>query len=177
MIKNTHERIIHAQVSEVGSLIDGLASRDDALWPATNWPPMRFDRPLRVGAVGGHGPIRYFIESYEPSRSITFRFTAPKGFIGTHGLAVEEIAPNVVRLRHVLTMRVKGLARLSWPLAFRWLHDALVEDALDRAEAHFASKPLNKNRWSLWVRLLRRLMSPRKAVVAARKDGMATARK
>jgi hypothetical protein len=31
-------------------LIDGLAGEQDRLWPWRAWPPMRFDRPLGVGA-------------------------------------------------------------------------------------------------------------------------------
>ena len=120
---------------------------------------MRFDRPLAVGAIGGHGPIRYVVEEYEPGRRISFRFTAPRGFVGTHGFDVEEAAPHVSRVRHELVMRLEGWARLAWPLAFRWLHDALVEDALDCAEASCAAPVVKKSKWSLWVRALRRAAS------------------
>jgi hypothetical protein len=159
MIVNTHERIIQAPRTTVGGLIDRLASRDDALWPKDRWPPIKFDRPIGVGAQGGHGPIRYFVEAYEPGRLIRFRFNAPRGFEGTHGLEVEETEAGAVRLRHVLRMRVRGFARLSWPLAFRWLHNALIEDALDCAESFAASAPVQRRTWSLWVRFLRRLLS------------------
>ena len=39
-----------------GRLLDGLSAADDRLWPKDRWPAMRFDRPLKVGARGGHGP-------------------------------------------------------------------------------------------------------------------------
>jgi hypothetical protein len=45
--------------------------------------------------------------------------------------------------------------RFGWPLAVRWLHDALIEDALDRAETATAARPVPARRWSPWVRLLR----------------------
>jgi hypothetical protein len=115
---------------------------------------MRFDRPLGVGAVGGHGPIRYVIEEYQPGRLIRFRFTGPAGFLGTHRFEVEEVAPGQVRLRHVLEMRVVGRARLTWPLVYWPLHDALIEDALDRAEASTGRLPPPR-RWPVRVRLLR----------------------
>lgn len=84
-ILNVHERELQASPDRVGALIDSLAFRDDALWPKHAWPRMEFDRPLSVGARGGHGPIRYFVEEYVPGESIKFRFTGPKGFNGFHG--------------------------------------------------------------------------------------------
>ena len=56
------------------------------------------------------------------------------------------------RLEHRLCMRLSGVALLSWPLMFRWLHDAL-----DRAEATINSQPLQERCWSLWVGFLRRV--------------------
>ncbi len=162
MVNNVHERLFntHLTIAMAGELIDRLGEgRNDALWPAGYWPPIRFDRPLGVGAVGGHGPIRYFVEAYEPGRSIRFRFTAPRGFVGTHVFDVRSVAPETVQFRHALTMRLEGMARLSWPLIYRWLHDALIEDALDCAEANCTSQPVKKRHWSLWVRLLRHLTS------------------
>lgn len=172
MVKNVHERVIAAPLEMVGGLLDRLASREDALWPRENWPPMRFDKPLAVGARGGHGPVGYFVEAYEPGRSVRFRFDAPRGFNGTHRFDVEELTPQTARLKHTLEMRLEGAARVSWPLFFRPLHDALVEDALDCAErfcASGASKDcqaqvgnFEKRRWSLAVRLLRRLTTARR---------------
>jgi hypothetical protein len=49
--------------------------------------------------VGGHGPVRYCVEEYEPGRSIRFRFI---GSEGGHGLDLEEEAPRAVRLRRLL---------------------------------------------------------------------------
>ena len=157
MVTNIHERMIHAPLSKVGGMVDKLASREDVLWPAERWPAMRLDRPLGVGASGGHGFVRYNVEAYEQGHYIRFRFSAPRGFIGTHEFVIEETAPDVVRLRHVMKMRLEGVARLTWPLAIRWLHDALVEDALDRAEAAAANAQAKLREWARWVKLLRRV--------------------
>ncbi|QBD77454.1 SRPBCC family protein [Ktedonosporobacter rubrisoli] len=157
MVRNIHTRDLCSSLLEVGQLIDGLASEQDRLWPHESWPAMHFDRPLSVGAVGGHGPLRYTVESYKPGTSICFRFTAPDGFEGTHGFDVSEVRPGLVRLQHTLCMRLKRGACISWPFIYRWLHDALIEDALDRAEAAVTSSSVHRHSWSLWVRLLRRL--------------------
>ncbi len=89
MVTNIHARLLDAPAGEIGTLIDGLGSADDRLWPHDRWPPMHFDRPLSVGAIGGHGPIRYVVESYRPGHSVQFRFTRPKGFLGYHRFEVE----------------------------------------------------------------------------------------
>jgi hypothetical protein len=153
-VRNVHEREFSLPLANVGSLIDSLASSNDRLWPKDKWPPMRFDRALGVGAVGGHGPIRYAIEEYRPGQLILFRFLAPRGFDGTHGYeAAEQQGLSV--LRHVLVMHATGLAILSWPLLFRPLHDALIEDSLDRATVSLGNAPRNLAHWSTSVRVLR----------------------
>lgn len=157
-IRNVHERILPRPAAKVGPLLDGLSSAGDRLWPGGAWPPMRFDAPLGVGARGGHGPIRYEVERYEPGRSVRFRFRAPRGFRGFHGFEVLERRNGSCVLRHTLEMDVVGSARLSWPLVYRPLHDALLEDVLARAQAQLGLTP-EVRRWSLWVRGLRAALS------------------
>jgi hypothetical protein len=105
-VVNVHERVLNASMTEIGKLIDDLASADDKLWPHDRWPAMKFDRPLSVEAVGGHGPIRYMVESYQPGQRIQFRFTRPKGFLGSHRFEVEKVEGEKAKLRHIIEMRV-----------------------------------------------------------------------
>ena len=79
-----HSRRTTAPVDVIGSLIDTLASPDDRLWPRRAWPAMRFDRPLGIGADGGHAFVRYHVAEYRPGRRIAFRLTGPRGLTGTH---------------------------------------------------------------------------------------------
>ena len=60
-VLNIHEREIDATYEQVGALIDSLSSEEDCLWPNHSWPRMKFDRPLGIGADGGHirGQISY----------------------------------------------------------------------------------------------------------------------
>lgn len=153
-VKNVHQRTIAAPLAEVGGLLDRLGSRDDPLWPCDRWPAMRLDPGLEVGAFGGHGPIRYSVEEYSPGRSVRFRFSEPRGFDGCHGFEIEEAGPGAVRVRHFIEMKTSGWARLSWPLVFRPLHDALLEDALDRAQSRCGAK-VEERRWSARVRAIR----------------------
>jgi hypothetical protein len=147
MTSNVHER---ALPPGAGALIDTLSGPDDRLWPHAHWPAQRFDRPLGVGAVGGHGPIRYRVGEYEPSRRIRFEFLGPTGF---HGYHEYEALPS--GLRHTLVLRTRGRARLTWPLVYRPLHDALIEDSLYVAARSLGVVDAVRPQWSVWVRTLR----------------------
>lgn len=159
---NIHERRLPASAERVGALIDTLASREDALWPRHCWPRMALDRPLGVGASGGHGPIGYVVDDYQPGRAIRFRFTRPKGFNGWHGLDIADDDGDGVILRHTLCMTTHGMAVASWAIVFRPLHDALLKDALATAEASLGRTP-KLTPWSAWVRSLRWIASAGKA--------------
>jgi len=159
---NIHERELDANLEQVGLLIDSLSSKDDRLWPNHSWPCMKFDRPLSIGADGGHGPIGYFVEEYELGQSIKFRFTNPKGFNGFHRYEVVRSTQQSVLLRHTIEMTLHGSARLTWPLIIRPLHDALLEDALATAQASLGMIP-QMQAWSPWVKFLRLAMSGGKA--------------
>lgn len=157
-VVNIHERVYPAEPEALGALLDTLSSRGDRLWPIGAWPKMVFDRPLQVGATGGHGPIGYLVEAYQPGRSVWFAFLRPAGFSGGHGLEIEPLGDGRSLLRHRLEMTTSGSALVSWPLAFRPLHDALVEDALTRVETELGLPPTVR-RWSPWVCVLRWLLS------------------
>jgi len=163
-VRNVHERRMNTSLAEAGKLLDSLSSATDNLWPHETWPPMRFDKPLQPGATGGHGPVRYFVKSCEPGKNVYFEFTAPTGFNGFHGFELEEVDANCTVLRHVLEMNARGPALFTWPLVFRPLHDALLEDSLDKAEENLGFTPAGAS-WSAWVKFLRwtlrKIQSPR----------------
>jgi len=119
---------------------------------------MAFDKPLGVGAKGGHGPIRYVVEEYQPGRQVMFRFTGPKGFHGTHSYAVIDNEGGC-ELRHTIDMRTSGSAVVTWPLIFRPLHDALLEDSLDKVEADLSGLEWHGRKWPFWVRVLRKILA------------------
>jgi hypothetical protein len=156
-VRNVHQRFFPVPPERLAPLLDSLSSRNDLLWPFEQWPRMRFDRPLGVGASGGHGPIRYDVERYEPGQRVVFRFRAPRGYDGMHALVVEP-TDGGANLRHEVEMRTHGPASLTWPLVFRPLHDALAEDALDKAERALLGAVRRPARWTWQVRLLRSLL-------------------
>ncbi|MFJ1549410.1 SRPBCC family protein [Streptomyces sp. NPDC088246] len=156
-VYNVHERLLVRKESEVGTLIDTLAGTDDKLWAREQWPPMEFDRPLAAGAVGGHGPIRYTVTAYVPSTWVRLTFSGPRGFHGFHEYTVLAVDEEHTLLRHTLAMNARGPARLTWPLIWRPLHDACLEDSLDRAELVCTGTVARPAHWGRYVRLLRNL--------------------
>ncbi|MBB6121257.1 SRPBCC family protein [Nocardiopsis algeriensis] len=167
-VRNAHERLLPAPPERVGELLDGLASDGDRLWPRDDWPAMRLDKPLGAGARGGHGPVRYTVEEYEPGRRVRFRFRSPRGFDGHHEFAVRP-GPGGAVLSHLITMRLRGSAMLLWSLFFRPLHDALLEECLDRAERALTGTVRTPARRSPHVRFLRRLAAAAGAGAARRR--------
>lgn len=165
MVLNVHERVLPVPVDEAGSLLDRLGGENDPLWPAPAWGSMRLDGPLGVGAAAEHGssrsPIRYRVTAHRSERLVEFTFAPGMGIDGTHTFLVEPVDDLQCVLRHELRARLSGRMLLGWPLAVRWMHDAVLEDLLDRAEIALGVGPARPARWSPWVRLLWRLGSLR----------------
>lgn len=157
MVVNIHERAYEAPVSEVAALVATLSSKDDRFWPYECWPRMRFDRGLVPGASGGHGPVRYRVERVDLASKIVFRFTGPAGLDGGHAFTITSASDALTTLRHEIRLHPRGSARLTWPLFFRPMHDALIEETFDKVGRELGSPPENPHRRSAWVRLLRRV--------------------
>ncbi|MFD9908682.1 DUF2867 domain-containing protein [Streptomyces sp. NPDC059063] len=155
VVRNVHERVIPVPADVVGALIDRLSAPDDPLFPTPAWPAMTLDRPLGVGATGGHGPVRYRVAAYEPGRRVRFDFTDPGG--GFHELTVEPLGERRCRVRHVLVTEPKGRERLLWPTVIRPVHDTMVEELFDNVERAATGDCASPVRWTPRVRLLNRL--------------------
>lgn len=154
-MRNEHSRRLAAPPAEAGALLALLGGAHDRLWPADDWMPMTLDRPLGVGARGGHADIRYAVTAYQPGRRVEFTFVPPTSLVGWHAFEVDAAPDGSAVLRHVLEAEPRGTYRLLLPLAVRWIHDAVLEDLLDRAEIAVGTVPARAARWSPWVRLLR----------------------
>ena len=157
---NIHKREIQQSKAEIAKLFRTLSTDNDLMLATDKWPPMKLDNGLSVGSKGGHGPIRYSVADYQPEKSITFQFDLT-GFNGFHRFSINELEPNKTEISHIIDMKTTGLATLKWALAIRWLHDAYIEDAFDKVENHFTAEKKNSE-WSLWVKLLRKILKPKK---------------
>ena len=154
---NVHKRRLLTSPEDAWRLIANLGSKHEILWPH-HWAPIRFDRPLGLGAVGGHGFVGYYVEEYSPPEVIRCRFTAPKSVEGYHEFRIIPELGSVV-LRHTMRMRTRGLFTWLWLAAIRPMHDALLEDAMDRASTYSSGHEFHSP-WSLWVSFLRWISGP-----------------
>jgi len=164
MVHNVHERALPAPAAEVGRLLDRIGAADDPLWPA-GWAPARFDRPLAVGADGGHGVVRYHVTGYQPGRSVELTFHPVTGLIGKHTLEVEDRGPHACVLRHRLDARPVGRMRLLWPAIVRVCHDTVLEHLLDNAERAVTGTVATPVRYPWRARLAVSLERPRPRAV------------
>ncbi len=154
-ITNIHKRIINQPKDKISELFDTLSSKSDQLWPNEKWPPMIFKKGLLEGAVGGHGPIKYSIQKYLPGNIIEFQFIKPDGFNGIHKFQITEIDSEKAEIKHTIKMTLSGKGILTWYFAIKWLHDALLEDCLDKVENHFSHEQ-KSTKWNFWVCILRK---------------------
>ncbi|RFU84725.1 DUF2867 domain-containing protein [Streptomyces triticagri] len=164
LIHNVHEREISAPAAAAGALLDRLSADDDPIFPVPAWAPMRFDRPLGVGAVGGHGPVTYEVTEYEPGRRIRFDGTPP--WDGYHELTIEPLGDGRCRVRHVLEMEFSGSRRLAWAVGIRPVHDTMIEELFDNIERVTTGSVTDPVRHSARVRLLRAAVWARPETVA-----------
>ena len=159
MVHNVHRREYATSAERLGSILETLASDNDLLWPHRTWAPMILSDGLNPGSAGGHGPVRYKVEAHEPFRMVCFRFTGPHGWDGTHSFHIDAVEDGRARLTHVIDMKLHGAALVTWSLMFRPLHDALMEDALDRVARELDPAARPHTRHSTWVKFLRRMLA------------------
>ncbi len=156
-VVNIHKRVINHPKEKVSELLETLSTKDDRIWPYEKWPAMKFNKGLVEGSKGGRGPIRYSIEKYIPNKFIQFRFIKPTGFRGIHKFEIIGLEKGTTELTHTIDMDVAGKGLLIWIFAIRSLHNALLEDALNKVENQFLNEKRKVN-WSIWVKFLRKIL-------------------
>ena len=154
-ISNVHTREIAVPTAVVGQILDTLGSADDRLWATDIWvaDPVVFDRPLGVGADGGHGSIRYSVAEYEPGRRIVFAFPPDGGLSGTHRFELEGLGPDRCALTHRLEAETSRWMRPIVPVLIAW-HDAMVETAMDRAELEATGTLRRRTHIPRWLQIV-----------------------
>lgn len=153
-VLDIHKRTISLPKDKLVDLLKTLSTKNDRIWPYEKWPAMRFKGGIQVDAKGGHGPVRYSVEKYNPEEIIQFRFSQPSGFNGIHKFEVNELTKEKTEIIHTIDMNTTVKGSLIWMLAVRYTHHALMEDGFDKLQNGF-SKDQKSSEWSIWVRILR----------------------
>jgi hypothetical protein len=154
-VHNVHARRIAATPAQVGALLDTLGSSDDRFWPHENWPAIKLDRALQVGAVGGHGTEPYEVVLFAPAKHVRFEFRGGHRH-GFHEFTLQDSGDGHSLLRHTTQAQVPFSikAALFWYALIRPLHNALLEDLLDKVESQ-VGRLESPQVWSVAVRWLR----------------------
>ncbi|WP_027077993.1 hypothetical protein [Maribacter antarcticus] len=160
-VLNIHKRTINQPKSKVTELLKTLSTENDRIWPKKEWPEMKFNDGIQVGAKGGHGPIRYSVEKYIPSEIIQFRFLKPNGFNGIHKFEINELTNEKTEIKHTIDMITQGKGTLIWTFAIRSLHNALIEDGFDKLENNFSDNR-KSTEWNIWVKFLRKQIAKKR---------------
>lgn len=150
-VLNMHERALPASREQVGALLDRL----ETWWPRDRWPALRPEPALEVGATSRRGPIREHIVERVPGERLVFQIDAPRGLDARHTFEVVPNGDTHTVLRHTVEGEANGKMALGWPVAIGPLHDATLEDLLDRAEAELDGRSRPARPFSPRVRLLR----------------------
>lgn len=160
-ILNVHKRIINQPLNTVADLLSTMSTSSDKVWPTENWPRMTFDDGIKVGAKGGHGPIKYDVEIYDPNKLIQFRFTQPRGFNGIHRFDLRNISNHQTEIKHTIDVKASLIGTFQWVFYIKWLHNALIKDGFNKLENHFSGSK-KSTEWNWWVKFLRALLTKKK---------------
>ncbi|MDK9708258.1 MAG: hypothetical protein OEL83_14535 [Desulforhopalus sp.] len=163
-ITNIHQRKYQQPPSVLSEILATLSSKNDRLWPHELWPPMVLNNGLKLHSSGGHGPIGYYVSDHDPGKSVEFTFTKPEGFAGTHSFELIAIGDEKTLLRHTIDMDLSPKGMITWYVAIKWLHDALLEDCLDKVHNQVAQNEV-RSRHNLWVTILRKVLKRRRKTV------------
>jgi hypothetical protein len=160
-VLNIHKRTLNQSKSKVVEILKTLSTENDRIWPKEKWPEMKFKDGIQIGAIGGHGPIRYTVEKYKPSEIIQFRFSKPYGFNGIHKFEINELTSEKTEIKHTIDMKTDAKGTLVWILAIRSLHNALIEDGFDKLENNF-SEVHKSSKWNFWVYFIRKQITKKR---------------
>jgi hypothetical protein len=95
-----------------------------------------------------------------PGRRVEFQFEPMERLRTFRGRHYFEVLPRGERaiLRHTIDVDTDFATWVQWKLVVEHLHDALLEDAFDKAERKAGLAAPHRSRWPIRVRFLRRML-------------------
>lgn len=160
-IAEVHKRQFDCPDNEVRSLLDSFGHPGGLFQPGEEWLAQGINETLIVGVKSGHWPFKYELHEYVPGESLGFTFLYPpclKGAIWRFHIYKNLRGYSV--LENTFEHSAKGPAHISWPLVFKWLYRASIQDVLANAQRSLGEVPKVRG-WSPWVSLLRSIFLAR----------------
>ncbi len=164
-IRNEHLRVTDGDIGRAERLLATLGSPGDLLWPTGRWPAMELDHGLANGSAGGHGSVRYRVITSR-QRSVVFEMARDSQLEGCHELACRPVGEHEVLWTHRLDLAPTLPAPVMRVVLA--LHDGILEDLLDNAEARMAGREPTPRRLSPALRLTRRVYLAGERIAAQR---------
>ncbi len=143
-------------LSKIAEILETLSTKQDLLWPEENWTPMILDNGLCVDSRGGHGIIKYYVTKYEYGKIVEFCFVEPEEFKGAHRFELSKPSDNRTKIKHTIDVQFNLKGLILWYLIVKWLHDALLEDCLDKVENNLENTNA-KTPHNFWLKFLQKV--------------------
>jgi hypothetical protein len=105
--------------------------------------------------------VRYEVSEYAPGKRVEFEFRPmPRlpAFRGRHYFEALGRGGQTI-LRHTIDVDTGFATWVQWKLVVEHLHDALIEDAFDKAGRSAGLPAPHRSRWPLRVRFLRWMLA------------------
>lgn len=160
-IVEVHKRQFDSPDHEVRALLDSFGRPGGLFQPGEEWLAQGINETLTVGVKTGHWPFKYEVQDYVPGESLGFTFLYPPCLKGAtcRFQIYKNLKGNTV-LVNTFEHSAKGPANISWPLVFKWLYQASIQDVLANAQRSLGEVPKVRG-WSPWVNLLRSIFLAR----------------
>jgi hypothetical protein len=166
IIKSRLRRFFISQQSGLNAIIDTFADDDSILWPVEVWPRDRFESKLALNACGGHGGTRYSVAEYVPGHFLKFEFTFPKSYHGFHSFRLTQVKNQQWLLEHNTFIKTNVWKWFLWVMLISPVHNALIQDAFDKAEKYASTNLLFLSKWPLRVYFIRHLLGGSRLVAS-----------
>ena len=142
LIVSVHDRVVGAEVAELGERLETLGSPDDRMWLTRLVGPLVLDQGLVPGSKGGHafGVVPYQVVEHDTGFRVRFSFV---GFVldGWHEFSLSTVDENHTRVTHRLEAKATKAARLAMAVWLGSSHDAVIEDIFDNLQRQYGTQP------------------------------------
>ena len=78
-------------------------------------------------------------------------------FFNLNKFDIKELPGNKTEVSHIIDVNTDFGGTIKWVFAVKSLHNALIEDGLDKMENHFTEDE-KSTEWNMWVKFIRYIL-------------------